>query len=95
VINGESCITCHENGVKMNKNFGNIKGGTKQEFEQYLKRDAERFASALNKMGYNTVGVEPIKKTLETYRSRSGAVDKRAGGSEVNIVRPEGGLFQR
>lgn len=95
VINGESCMTCHENGVNMNKNFSNVKGGTKEEFEAYVNKDSQRFMNAIAKMGFDSVGTEPIKQTLETFRSRTGTKDKREGGSEVNPVNPGGGIFAR
>jgi hypothetical protein len=95
VINGESCMTCHENGVNMNKNMTNFKGGTKEEFEAAVNKDSQRFMNAIAKMGFDSVGTEPIKKTLETFRARTGMTDKRPGGSEVNPVTPGGGIFAR
>jgi hypothetical protein len=95
VINGESCITCHANGVKMSKNFGGVRGGSVADFEKLVAQDADRFAKALSKMGFDSVGVEPVLETLKVYRSVSGNGDKRQGGSEVNPVFPRGGIFQR
>lgn len=95
VINGESCITCHANGVKTNKNFINFRGGTQQDFERVMAQDADRFARALAKMGFDSVGVEPVLETLKAYRSAGGNIDRRQGGSEVNPVFVTGGIFQR
>lgn len=95
VINGESCITCHANGVKMNKNFSNVQGGSTADFEAWLAADADRFASALAKLGFDSIGVEPVLETVKTYQKVSGNRDVRQGGSEVNPVFATGGIFER
>jgi hypothetical protein len=79
----------------MSKNFGGVRGGSVADFERLVAQDADRFAKALSKMGFDSVGVEPVLETLKVYRSVSGNADRRQGGSEVNPVFPRGGIFQR
>lgn len=95
VINGESCITCHANGIKMSARFGGVQGGTTQEFEALVAQDSDRFAAALAKMGFDSVGVEPVLETLKVYRAASQTPDKRRDGGEIVPVNPDKGIFQR
>lgn len=95
VINGESCITCHANGVKLSKSVHSVQGGTQQDFENLIAEDGQRFSRALSLMGFDNVGTEPILATLKAFRSRSGISDQRENGSEVNPVPFNGGIFQR
>lgn len=95
VINGESCITCHANGVKLNTKFSGVQGGTAVDFEGWLAKDADRFARALAKMGFDSIGVEPVLEILKAYRNQAQITDRRNGGGEVVPVNPDKGVFQR
>lgn len=84
VINGESCLSCHENGVKLNKTVAGIKGATKEEADRLFAQDAERFSSAIREMGFADAGVEPILATLRRFRQDNNVSDARRQGSEVS-----------
>lgn len=95
VINGESCMTCHANGVKLNSGFHGVRGGTDQDFENFIAQDGQRFSRALSKMGFDHIGQEPILATLKTFRDMTHITDAREGGSELNTTEDRGPIFGR
>jgi hypothetical protein len=92
VINGESCITCHENGVKINQTVAGIKGASKEEADRLFAQDTQRFAAAIREMGFEDQGVEPIKATIHRFRTDSNVSDARRQGSEVSPTSGRGVL---
>ena len=92
VINGESCITCHSNGVKINPTVAGIKGAAKEEADRLFAQDAQRFAAAIREMGFEDQGVEPVKATIQRYRTDNNVSDARRQGSEVSPTSGRGVL---
>jgi hypothetical protein len=92
VINGESCITCHGNGVKINETVSGIKGAAKEEADRLYAQDAQRFASAIREMGFEDQGVEPVKATIQRFRTDNNVTDARRQGSEVSPTSGRGVL---
>lgn len=95
VINGESCITCHADGIKTNENFFDFQGAGGDQFKKLMAQDTKRFTDAVAAMGFEDPGVEPVLETIKAYRTRSGNADKREGGGEVAPVAPRGTIWNR
>lgn len=95
VINGESCMTCHANGVKLNSGVHGVRGGSVEEFESFIAQDGQRFSQALSKMGYDQIGQEPILETLKAFRNITNISDTRESGSELNSTDNRGPIFGR
>lgn len=86
VINGESCITCHAEGINAPKKMVGTKGVSIEEANALFQKDQERFVSALREMGYDDVSAEPVGDTLDRYKAHRGVTDQRQQGGEVEAV---------
>ena len=96
VLNGESCMTCHENGVNVPKTIQGTSGaGTAQDISALLAKDTKRFTDSLAEMGYGISSTEPINATLAAFRKRAGITDSRVQGGELEGVMPVGLMFKR
>jgi hypothetical protein len=84
VINGESCITCHANGVRINDTITSIKGASTEEANRLYAQDAKRFKSEINEMGFADQGEEPVLATLRRYKADNNVKDFRPQGSEIS-----------
>ncbi len=86
VINGESCLACHAQGMRVPRVIENVKGATQDEAMALINQDMARYNKALKSMGFEAITVEPIKATLRRYRDGRQVSDARPQGSEVNPV---------
>lgn len=94
VLNGESCMTCHENGINPPKTVQGTSGASRTAIADFLTQDQKRFKGALAEMGY-TIGGEPIHATLTTFRQRTGTSDARVQGGEFEGVAVVGHMLKR
>ena len=86
VLNGESCMTCHANGINNPGKIVGVSGAaTADAVTGILAQDRQRFVDALKKMGYGdpVSMAEPINDTLEAFKSRTGNKDKRIQAGEL------------
>ena len=86
VINGESCMTCHGDGVNIPKNPAGTNGISMADMTNFMNQDRARFAGAIKEMGFTTVTDEPIFATLSIFRNDRKVVDKRSQGSEISGI---------
>ena len=87
VLNGESCMTCHGNGINMPKTIQGTSGvGSAAEITALLTKDQKRFTDAMAEMGYGVSAIEPINATLAAFRKRTGLKDARVQGGELEGV---------
>ena len=84
VINGESCMTCHGDGINIPKNPAGTNGISMADMTNFMNQDRARFAGAIKEMGFTTVTDEPIFATLSIFRNDRKVADKRSQGSEVS-----------
>ena len=84
VINGESCMTCHGDGINIPKNPAGTNGISMADMTNFMNQDRARFAGAIKEMGFTTVTDEPIFATLSIFRNDRKVDDKRSQGSEVS-----------
>ena len=86
VLNGESCMTCHANGINNPSKVVGVSGAAKADaVNSILAQDRQRFVDALKEMGYGdpVSMAEPINDTLEAFKSRTGNKDKRIQAGEL------------
>jgi len=84
VINGESCMTCHGDGVNIPKDPAGTNGISMADMTNLMNQDRARFAGAIKEMGFTTVTDEPIFATLNIFRNDRNVADKRNQGSEIS-----------
>jgi len=86
VINGESCMTCHGDGVNIPKTPAGTNGISMVDMTNLMNQDRARFAGAIKEMGFTTVTDEPIFATLSIFRNDRKIADKRSQGSEISGI---------
>jgi hypothetical protein len=86
VINGESCMTCHMEGVRLPAQVVSTNGATMEQMKQFLDQDRARFKQALTEMNFPQVSIEPIYGTLLIFKKDRSFADKREQAGEVEAV---------
>lgn len=86
VINGESCMTCHIEGVRLPAQVVGTNGATMDQMKQFLDQDRARFKQALTEMNFPQVSIEPIYGTLLIFKKDRGFADAREQAGEVEAV---------
>jgi hypothetical protein len=86
VINGESCMTCHMEGVRLPAQVVGTNGATMDQMKQLLDQDRARFKQALTEMNFPQVSIEPIYGTLLIFKKDRSFADAREQAGEVEAV---------
>ena len=86
VINGESCMTCHGDGVRLPTDPVGANGATVEQVMNLIQQDRARFAQAIREMNFPQVSVEPIFASLLIFKKDRGFADVREQAGEVEAI---------
>lgn len=86
VINGESCMTCHYDGIRLPTDPVGTNGTTMDQMMNLIKQDRARFAQAISEMNFTQITVEPIYATLLIFKQDRGFADVREQAGETEAI---------